>query len=250
MDGVWAVDGKIAAGMEINMKLNEVKTILKEAGDLVTTLKPGDTVWVRWNNHTTKTGVIKRIGRTMIHVTLKNGETVAFPPKDVTQDFEDLNPNPYREERSPLDEVSQMKFTDLYDFQQRAKRLGYTIKKEGRVLRAYNAAGHAVGEFIDNLIHGGQGHLVLEAEGTNFTDFLVEANVIKKLKDNKKPLTPEEREEVVKAGATWSDGTPGIHKSVDKNGKATYYCYTHRAYQAKPTLKGAIKAFDFIKTTA
>ena len=29
-----------------------------------------------------------------------------------------------------------------------------------------------------------------------------------------------------------------------------YVCNTHRAFQCKPTLKGAIKSYDFIETTA
>lgn len=74
------------------------------------------------------------------------------------------------------------------------------------------------------------------------------------LKKNKKPLTKEERDVVMKAGAVWHHGpngeeTPGIWKSVVK-GKTWYVCNTHRAMLVKPTLKGAIKAFKFIKTTA
>ena len=76
----------------------------------------------------------------------------------------------------------------------------------------------------------------------------------KNLKKNRKPLTDEERAEVMKAKAVWHHGpkgeeTPAVWKAV-VNGKTWYCCNTHRAIQIKPTLKGAIKAFDFIKTTA
>jgi hypothetical protein len=74
------------------------------------------------------------------------------------------------------------------------------------------------------------------------------------LKKNKRPLTDEERAEVMKAGAVWHMGSngkpsPAVWKAVVK-GKTWYACNTHRAIQIKPTLKGAIKAFEFIKTTS
>lgn len=86
-------------------------------------------------------------------------------------------------------------------------------------------------------------------------ELLTEGSDIKTLKANKKPLTDEEREEVLKAGAVWHHGpngaeSPAVWKSVDKNGKTTYVVNTHRAYQTAPTLKGAIKHYAFIKTTA
>lgn len=75
------------------------------------------------------------------------------------------------------------------------------------------------------------------------------------LKKNKKPLTDEERQLVMSKDATWHHGpngesTPAVWKSVVK-GKTWYVTNTHRAYQAKPTIKGAINAYhSFIKTTA
>ena len=74
------------------------------------------------------------------------------------------------------------------------------------------------------------------------------------LKKNKVKLTDEERKEVMDRGATWHHGpngeeTPAVQKAVVK-GKTWYWCATHRAGQVKPTLKGAIRAYDFIKTTA
>lgn len=71
------------------------------------------------------------------------------------------------------------------------------------------------------------------------------------LKKNKKPLTEEERKEVMDRGATWgmNDEIPAVWKS-EVDGKMWYVCNTHRAYQCKSTLKGAINSYDFIETTA
>jgi len=67
------------------------------------------------------------------------------------------------------------------------------------------------------------------------------------LKSHKEPLTSEERSEVMQAGATWHHGpgggaTPAVWKAV-VNGRTWYVTDTHRCYQAKPTLKGAIHAY-------
>lgn len=72
---------------------------------------------------------------------------------------------------------------------------------------------------------------------------------LKILKDNKTSLTEEEKKEVKDRGATWTDGSLGVWKA-NVDDKDWYVCHTHRAYQCKPTLKGAIKAFEFIETTA
>jgi hypothetical protein len=77
----------------------------------------------------------------------------------------------------------------------------------------------------------------------------------KQLKKNKIPLTPEERAEAMRRGAVWHPGnhekpTCAIWKSKKADGTIVYGCNTHRAMQIKPTLKGAINAFKFIKTTA
>ncbi len=69
------------------------------------------------------------------------------------------------------------------------------------------------------------------------------------LKKHKKQLSDEEKELVRERGATWSDGSIGIWKS-EVNGKMWYVSATHRAYSAKPTLRGAISAFDFIQSTS
>jgi hypothetical protein len=84
--------------------------------------------------------------------------------------------------------------------------------------------------------------------------YLLESPEIKTLKKNQCPLDPEERAQVMKAGAVWHMGkdgaaSPAVRKAV-VNGKTWYWCATHRAGQVRSTLKAAIKSFDFIKTTA
>ncbi len=89
-----------------------------------------------------------------------------------------------------------------------------------------------------------------------FKQFLIEASDFEKLKKNKKALTKEERDLVMKRKAVWhhspkGEETAAVWKSVDKNGKTTFVTHTHRAYNTASTLKGAIKRFhDFIKGTA
>jgi len=90
--------------------------------------------------------------------------------------------------------------------------------------------------------------------GKELKEVLLESPEMKTLKKNKKPLADEERQMVMSADATWHHGpngekTPAVWKAII-NGKTWYVCNTHRAYQCKPTLKGAISAFKFIKTTA
>lgn len=77
------------------------------------------------------------------------------------------------------------------------------------------------------------------------------------LKANRKPLSDEEKEIVMKSGAVWHNHpnakikeVSAIWKSSDSKGNIKYCCNTHRAIAIKNTLKDAIKAFDFIKTTA
>jgi hypothetical protein len=77
-----------------------------------------------------------------------------------------------------------------------------------------------------------------------------------KLKDNKVKLSPEERKEVMSKKAVWHHGnhgeaTPAVWKTTDGKGKTVYVTNTHRAYQVRPTLAGAISIFHkFIKGTA
>ena len=77
---------------------------------------------------------------------------------------------------------------------------------------------------------------------------------MKALKDNRVELEPSERKEVMRRKAVWHHGpggkdSPAVWKSVVR-GKTYFVCNTHRAAAVKPTLKGAIRAFDFIKTTS
>jgi hypothetical protein len=75
------------------------------------------------------------------------------------------------------------------------------------------------------------------------------------LKKYKVPLSPEERAEAIQAKAVWHHGpqgqeTPAVWKT-EVNGKTWYVTNTHRAYNVRPTLKGAIRRFhDFIKSTS
>jgi hypothetical protein len=83
---------------------------------------------------------------------------------------------------------------------------------------------------------------------------LTESPEIETLKKNQRSLDPDERVQVMKAGAVWHHGpdgeaSPAVKKAVVK-GKTWYWCNTHRAGQVRPTLKGAIRAFDFVKTTS
>lgn len=80
-------------------------------------------------------------------------------------------------------------------------------------------------------------------------------NFFEQLKENQVPLTDEERDQVMKSKAVWHHGpngeeTPAVWKSV-VNGKTWYVTHTHRAYNKRPTIKGAIYRYhSFIKDTA
>lgn len=80
------------------------------------------------------------------------------------------------------------------------------------------------------------------------------------LEKNKIKLTPDERDEVMKAKAIWHHGpqdkngngapSPAVWKANVK-GKDWYITNTHRAYNVSPTLKGSIGRYHkFIKGTA
>lgn len=77
---------------------------------------------------------------------------------------------------------------------------------------------------------------------------------LKTLKDNRTELDDDERKLVMRSGAVWHFGkegkpTPAVWKSVVR-GKTWFVCNTHRAYRVKASLKAAIRAFDYIETTA
>lgn len=84
---------------------------------------------------------------------------------------------------------------------------------------------------------------------------LYESPEIETLKKHQVKLTDTERAEVMKAKAVWHMGlggkaSPAVKKAT-VNGKAWYWCNTHRCGQVRPTLRGAIRAFhDVVKETA
>lgn len=95
---------------------------------------------------------------------------------------------------------------------------------------------------------------------TNALIFEKKKTEFQRLQDNKIPLTDEERKECMDKKAVWNfhygrDGkkhpTPAVWKGKDSKGKVWYITNTHRAYQKRPTLKGAISIYhSFIKGTA
>lgn len=84
---------------------------------------------------------------------------------------------------------------------------------------------------------------------------LMKAPEMKTLKSHKVQLTDDERKTVMDADAVWHHGpngeaTPAVWKSVVK-GKTWFVTNTHRLYQCKPSLKGAISAYHkVVKQTA
>lgn len=84
---------------------------------------------------------------------------------------------------------------------------------------------------------------------------LMESPEIKTLKKHRVTLTDEERKTVMDADAVWhlgKDGnaSPAVWKSII-NGKTWYVTNTHRLYQCKASLKGAITAYHkVVKQTA
>ena len=77
----------------------------------------------------------------------------------------------------------------------------------------------------------------------------------KVLKEHRVELTPEERSKVMDSKAVWHFGpngkaSPAVWKAVI-DGKVSYVCNTHRAFQERKSLDAAIKIFhSFIKGTA
>jgi len=71
---------------------------------------------------------------------------------------------------------------------------------------------------------------------------------MKELEKNKIPLTNEERNEVLKAKATWNFGpngspSPAVWKSKTSDNEVIYVTNTHRAFATATTLKGAINKY-------
>lgn len=75
--------------------------------------------------------------------------------------FEDYMARDKQDEK--LNEMSRSTFDDLYDWMDRAERLGYkVIKVLGRKFHALNHLGEIKGEYLDNINTGGMGTLVIE----------------------------------------------------------------------------------------
>ena len=87
-------------------------------------------------------------------------------------------------------------------------------------------------------------------------DFKEKKSSFQVLKENKIPLTSEERAIVMKRKAVWHHGlhgeaTPAVWKAKDPEGNIVYVTSTHRAYNTGKTLLEAIERYHkFIKTTA
>jgi len=75
-------------------------------------------------------------------------------------------------------------------------------------------------------------------------------NTLKRFRKHQIALTDDEKKICKERGAVWSDNDIAIWKSTDTEGKIWYISNTHRAWAKSPTIKGAIKKFDFIKTTS
>jgi hypothetical protein len=88
-----------------------------------------------------------------------------------------------------------------------------------------------------------------------FKEWIFFETTFKSLKDNKVPLSDEERKMCMDAKAVWhftSKPTPAVWKSKNKQtGKATYVTNTHRAMATASSCKNAISKFHkFIKGTS
>jgi len=74
------------------------------------------------------------------------------------------------------------------------------------------------------------------------------------LKNNKKPLTDEERKKVMDANAVWhftGKPSPAVWKSVNSKGDVKYVTNTQRLYKVSKTINGAISNYHkYVKQTA
>ena len=139
------------------------------------------------------------------------------------------------------------------------------LKKIDEILNVVHQRSDIAGMFIE----GGSRALSqlsgMEEDAVNEVRKIVRKTLIneakkskfEKLKNNKVPLTDEEREKVMTAKAVWHHGpngeeTPAVWKSKDKKtGKVTYACHTHRLYQTAKSLGAAINKFHkYVKQSA
>lgn len=101
---------------------------------------------------------------------------------------------------------------------------------------------------FDKIVLGVDGSLTVERKSGGVKEaLLLESPRIPTLKSNKRPLTSEERQQVMGAKAVWRMGraggpSPAVWKAV-VNGKTWFVSNTHRCYSADRTLKAAIQNF-------
>lgn len=76
----------------------EVTESLDEATDVKTDHMVGDSVWAKHPTEKSKTisGKVTRVGRTTYELEHKDGTKAMYPHKEVSANFEKLNPNPYK----------------------------------------------------------------------------------------------------------------------------------------------------------
>lgn len=90
---------------------------------------------------------------------------------------------------------------------------------------------------------------------TGVESFKERKSEIQVLKENRIPLSKEERNTVMARKAVWHHGphgksTPAVWKSKNSKGEIRYATNTHRAYQVAKSLLEAIHWFHkFIKST-
>jgi len=185
--------------------------------------------------------VIDKYGDTL--KTDKSWSGLNFPVPEYKTKVKDSLVNIITNERG----ISEKSFSD-YDS---------VIKEVGDYFKANDEAVRLIDEFKNkNLRPEYAAEALFSKFETNKAVNEAKKSKFKKLEDNKVPLTDEERKKVMDADAVWHHGpggtpSPAVWKSVDKDGEVTYVTNTHRAYQARPTLKGAISiCHSFIKGTS
>lgn len=134
------------------------------------------------------------------------------------------------------------------------KQISFISRMSGNKGGLYDDKGNKTRKHTSLLIWGHNPER--KSYNESYSVLITESTEYKTLEKNKVPLTPEEREEVMKSKAIWHHGpkgapSPAVWKSKGKDGKFTYVTATHRAFNTAKTLKGAISRYHkFIKGTA